>query len=77
VPARTTAVGAHPAEELEPGGVLTEERPAPAEPEAVAVRRSWPVLAVLAIASVGAVVLGFLPQYVLWAADGAARLLLP
>jgi hypothetical protein len=38
--------------------------------------RSWPVLATLGVVSLAAVVLGFLPQYVLWASDAAARLLL-
>jgi NADH-quinone oxidoreductase subunit N len=75
--ATPAAVGADPAAELQPGAVLTEERPAPVEPEVAPVRRSWPVLLVLAITSLAAVVLGFLPQYVLWATEAAARLLLP
>jgi NADH-quinone oxidoreductase subunit N len=53
------------------GAVLVAEAPVVTETET----RSWPVLVTLGVASVAAVVLGFLPQYVLWAADAAARLL--
>jgi NADH-quinone oxidoreductase subunit N len=54
------------------GALLVAEAPVVTE----TAPRSWPVLATLGVASAGAVVLGFLPQYVLWAADAAARLLL-
>jgi NADH-quinone oxidoreductase subunit N len=67
----------HPAHEPEPeaadgGGqaVLTRtETAVDSEPA----ESSWPVLVTLAVASAVAVVLGFLPQVVLWAADEAAR----
>jgi NADH-quinone oxidoreductase subunit N len=70
----TPATYVDPAHEPEPHGtVLTAPAPPAEEPESQA--PSWPVLVTLAVASLAAVVLGFLPQYVLWAADAAARLL--
>jgi NADH-quinone oxidoreductase subunit N len=54
--------------------VLVEERPPTVSADTET--RSWPVLGALAVTSAVAVVLGFLPQYVLWAADEAARLML-
>jgi NADH-quinone oxidoreductase subunit N len=65
-----------PAREPERGAVLTAVRPAPAPAAEPTRERSWAVTATLALASVAAVVLGFLPQVVLWAADSAAQLLL-
>jgi NADH-quinone oxidoreductase subunit N len=66
----------HPAHEPEPaeggGGqaVLTRTE---AVVEAETAKGSWPVTVTLVVATAVAVVLGFLPQVVLWAADEAAQ----
>ncbi|MCW2609938.1 MAG: NADH-quinone oxidoreductase subunit, partial [Cryptosporangiaceae bacterium] len=70
------AIPADPAHEPERGALLTEERPRPAPAVEPGSDRSWAVTATLALATLGVVVLGFLPQVVLWAADSAAQLLL-
>jgi NADH-quinone oxidoreductase subunit N len=68
---------AHEPERAGAGALLTAERPEPAPAVEPATGRSWAVSATLLLATVAAVVLGFLPQIVLWAADAAAQLLLP
>jgi hypothetical protein len=67
---------AHETEGAAAGALLTAERPhlAPAVERPPA--RSWAVTLTLLVASLAAVVVGFLPQVVLWAADTAAQLLL-
>jgi NADH-quinone oxidoreductase subunit N len=62
--------------ERDRGAVLTAERPAPAPAAPPVPAGSWAVTATLLVSSLGAVVIGFLPQVVLWAADTAAQLLL-
>ena len=73
-PAATRPPVTGPAETEPAGAVLTAERPAP--DDGTSERSSWPVLGTLGVVSLVAVVLGFLPQYILWAADAAARLML-
>jgi NADH-quinone oxidoreductase subunit N len=67
---------AHETEGAAAGALLTAERPQPAPAVERPPARSWAVTLTLLVASLAAVVVGFLPQVVLWAADTAAQLLL-